>query len=286
MSRFSSGYVVGLQEGLKIGNEQGEKRGTKKGIIIEKRCLAEKMLKRGLDIKTISLGTGLDIAQINSIKNSIETAANQPKLVSEKKAVREDEKIIIKPYIPRYAIFRQFLIYPTTIPLHAMIFFGYCFFIPMVLAIIFLNVLDFFSLYDPWESLLGVFGEDLELGITYFLITCFYLYFHAKFFFKKVDHFADKTQYILTEKELTIETGAHTTLNGYFVDTKKILWSDIETVEIVMQNKLDVFYGIFDIKITPYAVSLKEELTLKHVQDGDSLLFLIKEKSQQSKLAC
>ncbi|SFV54417.1 FIG00499822: hypothetical protein [hydrothermal vent metagenome] len=55
------------KDGIKEGMERGIEKGMEKGVEKEKIKIAINSLENGLDIKTISLITGLTIDEINSL---------------------------------------------------------------------------------------------------------------------------------------------------------------------------------------------------------------------------
>jgi len=62
------GKELGLKEGIKEGKEIGIKEGKAEGITESKLEIAKNMLKKEMDMKTISEITGLSIKEIETLK--------------------------------------------------------------------------------------------------------------------------------------------------------------------------------------------------------------------------
>lgn len=63
MAWKEEGIEIGIQDGIKIGEKRGEARGeNKKAIEIAKNLLSQK-----IDIKTISIATGLSLDDIQKL---------------------------------------------------------------------------------------------------------------------------------------------------------------------------------------------------------------------------
>ncbi len=67
----SKALKQGLQEGLREGTQQGLREGTQQGMQQQKVEIAKKMLGLMMDDRTICEVTGLAIAELESVKNSI-----------------------------------------------------------------------------------------------------------------------------------------------------------------------------------------------------------------------
>jgi predicted transposase/invertase (TIGR01784 family) len=66
---FEQGIEKGNERGIGKGIEEGIEKGIEKGIELEKREIAAKMLREGLDATLITRITGLSMDEIALLKN-------------------------------------------------------------------------------------------------------------------------------------------------------------------------------------------------------------------------
>ncbi|MDY0133361.1 MAG: hypothetical protein RBR53_11935, partial [Desulforegulaceae bacterium] len=61
------GVERGRQEGMRVGEERGRQEGLEKGQYLAQLAMAEKMLKKGYDIETVSEFTQIPVSDLKKI---------------------------------------------------------------------------------------------------------------------------------------------------------------------------------------------------------------------------